>query len=181
MIAMPDQFELPKHLRQRLDQGQKRAGSGSFAKRKGPLRDHLIRALWALLDGETLKALTGVQKSVLLCVAAWAEWGSGDVRLSKGSLSKHTGHDERACRRAVESLVVIGVLSVVREGSRGRGNASVYRIEKRGRSGSEKGAAPSLKGGAQTPTNKDDPRIIHGGAAGAAPPTGENALTGGTP
>jgi hypothetical protein len=169
MIAMADQFRLPDGFRL----PPKPAGKRPAAKAT-PKRDHLIRALWGLLDGETLAALTGVEKSVLLCVAAWADWGTGEVRLARGSLAKHTGHAERACRRSVDRLIEIGVLTVVRAGCSGRGHSTIYRVEKRGRSGHEKGAAPSVKGGVGAPPNKDDPRIIQGGAAEAAPPTGEN-------
>ena len=176
---MPDQFELPESVRQRLAKGPKRPGG--TARRKGPPRDHLISALWALLDGETLAALTGVEKSILLCVAAWAKWATGEVRLSRTSLAKHTGHMERVCRRGLASLVQRGVLEVVEPGKDGRGNAAMYRIPKRGRSGPETGAQRSLNGGACAPPNKDDPRIIQGGSAGAAPPTARDASIGGTP
>jgi hypothetical protein len=169
MIAMADQFRLPDGFRL----PPKPAGKRPAAKAK-PKRDHLIRALWGLLDGETLAALTGVEKSVLLCVAAWADWGTGEVRLARGSLVKHTGHEERVCRRAVAKLVAKGILEVVNQGEDGRGNATVYRIRKQGSTGPETGVYTSLNRGPQTPTNKDDPRIIQGGAASAAPPTGEN-------
>ena len=142
---MPDYFTLPESVRQRLAKGHKRPGGS--AKRKGPPRDHLISALWALLDGETLAALTGVEKSILLCVAAWAKWGTGEVRLSRTSLAKHTGHGERVCRRGLASLVRRGVLEVVEPGMDGRGNSALYRIPKQGRSGPETGArAPPLTG-----------------------------------
>lgn len=147
MIAMASQFDLPSDLR--LDQPRRRP------RRRRATRDHLIRSLWALLDGETLAALSGVEKSVLLCVAAWADWGTGEVRLTRSSLEKHTGHVERACRRAVAELVRRGILSVAREGSDGRGNATVYVIEKQGRRRPETGAAPSVNRGAHAPTNRE--------------------------
>lgn len=170
MIAMADHFRLPEGF-----------GPSVKARRRKvrPRRDHLIRALWALLDGETLNALTGVEKSVLLCVAAWADWGTGRVRLTRSSLEKHTGHTERACRRAVAELVRWGILTVAEEGSDGRGNATVYVIEKQGRSGPKTGVYRTVNRGLQTPTNRDDPRDHPSGSADAAPPEGADASFGG--
>jgi hypothetical protein len=155
---MSNQFGLPKDWRP------------PAGKRGKPRRDYLISALWGLLDGETLRGLGGVEKSVLICVAAWASWESGEVRLTRSSLAKHTGHDESVCRRAVSSLVNKGVLEVVHQGSNGRGNSTVHRLAKTGRPGPKNGAPRSVKRGAQVPTNKDHPRMIQGAAADAASP-----------
>jgi len=156
---MSNQFGLPKDWRPPAD------------KRRGkPRRDYLISALWGLLDGETLRGLNGVEKSVLICVAAWASWESGEVRLTRSSLAKHTGHDEAVCRRAVAALVNKGVLEVVHQGSNGRGNSTLHRLSKRGPCGPKKGTVRSVKGDLQVPTNKDHPRMIQGAAADAASP-----------
>lgn len=147
MIAMANQFDLPPGFR--VDAATRRP------RKARKTRDHLIRSLWSLLDGETLADLSGVEKSVLLCVAAWADWATGEVRLTRSSLHKHTGHVERACRRAVAELVRRGILTVARQGSDGRGNATVFVIEKQGRRRPETGAAPSVNRGAHAPTNRE--------------------------
>ena len=162
---MAHQFGLPKDWRPPETSTPPKRGKRSKAR-----RDYLISALWGLLDGETLRGLGGVEKSVLLCVATWASWETGEVRLTRASLAKHTGHDERVCRRAVASLVNKGILEVVDQGSQGRGKSTIHRIAKTGRSGSENGAQRFQKRGAQAPTNKDHPRMIQGGPAEAGPP-----------
>ena len=148
-------------------------------KRSTPRRDHLIGALWSLLDGTTLAALNGVEKSVLLCVAAWARWDNGEVTLSRTSLARHTGHGERTCRRAIESLVARGILDVARSGAVGRGHATVYRIPKRGSGGPEIGVRRSRNRGAQTPPNRDNQGLSMAPVADATVAAGVEARGGG--
>lgn len=155
-----DQFKLPQGALRR-----KRARPKSAVR-----KDHLISALWSLLDGRLLKSLTGAEKSVLLCIAAWADWGSGEVRLSRSSLSRHTGHDERTCRRAVSDLLSRGLIKVSNAGRNGRGYATIYAIVKQGCASPQIGVGRFVIGGAHTPTNREYTREQTGVVASATPP-----------